>query len=148
MIDLGFMRANLALVEEKLRARGMDPAAALGSFTEVDQQRRDAITRVETLKAQRNKLTEEIAALRKAGSDASAQTEQTRALKAEVESLEATAAAADERLREMLQIIPNLPQNDVPVGKSEHDNRVEKAWGEQPKFDFAPKPHWELGEAL
>ncbi len=142
------MRANLPLVEEKLRARGMDPAAALGSFTEIDRERRDAITQVETLKAQRNKLTEEIAALRRSGSDASAQTEQTRALKTEVESLEATAAAADERLREMMQILPNLPQDDVPVGKSEHDNRVEKTWGEQPKFDFPAKPHWELGEAL
>jgi seryl-tRNA synthetase len=148
MIDLGFMRANLPLVEEKLRARGMDPSAALGNFAEIDQQRRDAITRVETLKAQRNKLTEEIAALRRAGSDASAQTEQTRTLKTEVESLEATAAAADERLREMMQTLPNLPQNDVPVGKSEHDNRVEKTWGEQTAFDFAAKPHWELGEAL
>ncbi len=142
------MRANLPLVEEKLRARGMDPSAALGNFAEVDQQRRDAITRVETLKAERNKLTTEIAALRKAGSDATAQTEQTRTLKTEVESLEATAAAADERLREMMQTLPNLPQDDVPVGKSEHDNRVEKTWGEQPKFDFTAKPHWELGEAL
>jgi seryl-tRNA synthetase len=148
MIDLGFMRANLPLVEEKLRARGMDPFAALGNFAEVDQQRRDAITRVETLKAERNKLTTEIAALRKAGSDASAQTEQTRTLKTEVESLEATAAAADDRLREMMQTLPNLPQDDVPVGKSEHDNRVEKTWGEQPKLDFPAKPHWELGEAL
>jgi seryl-tRNA synthetase len=148
MIDLGFMRANLPLVEEKLRARGMDPSAALGNFAEVDQQRRDAITRVETLKAERNKLTTEIAALRKAGSDATAQTEQTRTLKTEVESLEATAAAADDRLREMMQTLPNLPQDDVPVGKSEHDNRVEKTWGEQPKLDFPAKPHWELGEAL
>lgn len=142
------MRANLPLVEEKLRARGMDPSAALGNFAEVDQQRRDAITRVETLKAERNKLTTEIAALRKAGSDASAQTEQTRTLKTEVESLEATAATADDRLREMMQTLPNLPQDDVPVGKSEHDNRVEKTWGEQPKLDFPAKPHWELGEAL
>ncbi|MEO6816277.1 MAG: serine--tRNA ligase [Edaphobacter sp.] len=148
MIDLGFMRANLPLVEEKLRARGMDPSAALGNFAEVDQQRRDAITRVETLKAERNKLTTEIAALRKAGSDAIAQTEQTRTLKTEVEALEATAAAADDRLREMMQTLPNLPQDDVPVGKSEHDNRVEKTWGEQPKLDFPAKPHWELGEAL
>jgi seryl-tRNA synthetase len=148
MIDLGFMRANLPLVEEKLRARGMDPSAALGNFAEVDQQRRDAITRVETLKAERNKLTTEIAALRKAGSDASAQTEQTRTLKTEVESLEATAAAADDRLREMMQTLPNLPQDDVPLGKSEHDNRVEKTWGEQTKLDFPAKPHWELGEAL
>ncbi|WP_348269109.1 serine--tRNA ligase [Edaphobacter paludis] len=148
MIDLGFMRANLPLVEEKLRARGMDPAVALGNFAETDQQRRDAITRVETLKAQRNKLTEEIAALRRAGSDATAQTEQTRTLKAEAESLEATATAADERLREMMQTLPNLPQDDVPLGKSEHDNRIEKTWGEQPAFDFPAKPHWELGEAL
>ncbi|MEO6910594.1 MAG: serine--tRNA ligase, partial [Edaphobacter sp.] len=148
MIDLGFMRANLPLVEEKLRARGMDPSATLGTFAEIDQQRRDAITQVETLKAQRNKLTEEIAALRRAGSDATAQTEQTRTLKTEVESLEATAAAADERLREMMQTLPNLPQDDVPLGKSEHDNRVEKTWGAQPAFDFPAKPHWELGEAL
>jgi seryl-tRNA synthetase len=126
----------------------MDPSVALGSFTEVDQQRRDAITRVETLKAQRNKLTEEIAALRKSGADASAQTEQTRTLKTEVESLEATAAAADERLREMMQTLPNLPQDDVPIGKSEHDNRIEKTWGNPPTFDFPAKPHWELGEAL
>ena len=148
MIDLALMRANLPLVEEKLRTRGMDPAAALGNFIEVDQQRRDAITRVETLKAERNKLTAEIAALRRSGSDATAQTEQTRTLKTEVESLEATAAAADVRLREMMQIIPNLPQDDVPIGKSEHDNRVEKTWGTLPAFDFPAKPHWELGETL
>jgi seryl-tRNA synthetase len=148
MIDLGFMRVNLPIVEEKLRARGMDPSVVLGNFVEIDRQRRDAITRVETLKAQRNKLTEEIAALRRSGSDTSAQTEQTRSLKIEVESLEAIAATADERLREMMQTLPNLPQEDVPIGKSEHDNRVEKTWGEQPTFDFPAKPHWELGEAL
>jgi seryl-tRNA synthetase len=54
MIDLAFVRANLALVEEKLRARGMDPAAALGNFAAVDRERREAISQVETLKAQRN----------------------------------------------------------------------------------------------
>ena len=148
MIDLGFVRANLPLVKEKLRSRGMDPAVALGNFETIDRERRDAITQVETLKAQRNKLTEEIARLRREGADATAQTEQTRALKTEVESLEAAAAAADERLREMMQTIPNLPQDDVPVGKDEHANREEKVWGEKPAFDFPAKPHWELGEAL
>jgi seryl-tRNA synthetase len=148
MIDLAFVRANLPLVEEKLRARGMDPEAALGNFATVDRERRDAITQVETLKAQRNKLTEEIAKLRREGGDASALTEQTRTLKVEVDSLEATAAAADERLRELMQTLPNLPQDSVPVGKSEHDNREDKVWGEKPEFDFPAKPHWELGEAL
>jgi seryl-tRNA synthetase len=148
MIDLAFVRGNLALVEEKLSARGMDPAAALGNFAAVDRERREAITQVETLKAQRNKLTEEIAKLRRGGADATAQTEQTRLLKTQVESLEASAVSADERLREIMQTLPNLPQDGVPVGKDEHDNREEKTWGEQPKFDFPAKPHWELGEAL
>jgi seryl-tRNA synthetase len=148
MIDLAFVRANLPLVEEKLRARGMDPAVVLGDFAAVDRERRDAITQVETLKAQRNKLTEEIAKLRRAGEDASAATEQTKALKAEVDLLEAAAASADDRLREMMQTLPNLPHDSVPVGKSEHDNREEKVWGEKPVFDFPAKPHWELGEAL
>jgi seryl-tRNA synthetase len=148
MIDLAFVRGNLALVEEKLRARGMDPAIALGNFAAIDRERRDAITQLETLKAQRNRLTEEIAKLRKSGADASAQTEQTRVLKTEVESLETVAMTTDERLREIMQTLPNLPQDSVPVGKDEHSNREEKVWGEQPKFDFTPKPHWELGEAL
>jgi seryl-tRNA synthetase len=148
MIDLAFVRANLALVEEKLRSRGMDPAAALGNFAAVDRERREAITQLETLKAQRNKLTEEIAKLRREGADTTAQTEQTRTLKTQVESLEAAAATADERLREIMQTLPNLPQDGVPVGKDEHGNREEKVWGDQPKFEFPAKPHWELGESL
>jgi len=148
MIDLAFVRANLALVEEKLRSRGMDPVVVLGDFATIDRERREAITQVETLKAQRNKLTEEIAKLRREGADATAQTEQTRTLKTQVESLEASAATADDRLREIMQILPNLPQDSVPIGKDEHGNREEKVWGKQPQFDFPAKPHWELGEAL
>ncbi len=126
----------------------MDPAVVLGDFAAVDLERREAITQVETLKARRNKLTEEIAKLRRAGGDAAALTEETKSLKAEVESLEAKAAAADERLRETMQTLPNLPNDSVPVGKSEHDNREEKVWGTKPSFDFPARPHWEIGEAL
>jgi seryl-tRNA synthetase len=148
MIDLAFVRANQALVEEKLRSRGLDPTAALGNFATVDRERREAITQVEIMKANRNKLTEEIAKLRREGADTTAQTELTRLLKPQVELLEATAAAADERLREIMQTLPNLPQDSVPVGKDEHSNRQEELWGEPPSFDFPAKPHWELGEAL
>src|ERR1700733_14338412 len=109
MLDLGFVRGNLPLVEEKLRSRGMDPAVVLGDFAAIDRERREAITQVETLKAQRNKLTEEISKLRRAGEDAAGPTEQTRFLKTELESLEGTATTADERLREMMQTLPNLP---------------------------------------
>lgn len=148
MIDLAFVRANLPLVEEKLRARNMDPAVLLKDFAEIDRERREAITQAETLKAQRNRLTGEIATLRRSGGDASEKTEETKSLKARGEALEAAAAAADERLRETMQTLPNLPQDDVPVGKSEHENVVVKTWGEQPRFDFETRPHWEIGEAL
>ena len=148
MIDLAFVRENLALVEEKLRSRGMDPVVALGNFGDVDRERREAITQVETLKAQRNKLTEEIAKLRRDGKDASHQTEQTRALKTQVDSLEAKAAASDERLRDIMQALPNLPQESVPLGRDEHGNREVKAWGDPLVFDFPARPHWEIGEEL
>ncbi|SNT00857.1 seryl-tRNA synthetase [Granulicella rosea] len=126
----------------------MDPVAVLGSFAEIDTARREAITQAETTKAQRNRLSEEIQKLRKAGADATAQTEETRRLKSEGEVLEAAAAKADDRLREMMQTLPNLPQASVPTGKSEHDNVVEKTWGEKPVLDFPARPHWEIGEAL
>jgi seryl-tRNA synthetase len=148
MIDLAFVRENLALVEERLRNRGIDPAVALGTFVEIDRERREAITRVETLKAQRNRLTEEIARLRREGADTTAQTDQTRALKSETELIESSAAVLDERLKGMLQALPNLPQDSVPIGKSADDNREEKVWGDKTVFAFPAKPHWDLGEAL
>src|SRR5580658_862914 len=67
MLDMGFVRGNLERVEEKLRARGADPAALLGDFRKLDQSRRDAITQAEQLKARRNELSRQIGALKKAG---------------------------------------------------------------------------------
>jgi seryl-tRNA synthetase len=160
MLDLGYVRANLALVEEKLRARGADPAAVLGDFAAIDRERRQAITRAESLKAQRNRLGEQVAARLKAKGDpiilpdpswvqqAEGIKNEVRMLKADEERLGSEATLADERLREIMQTLPNLPQDTVPVGKSEHDNTVEKTWGDKPSFDFPALPHWEIGEAL
>ncbi len=147
MLDLNFVRNNLEEVERKLGLRGADPAL-LGDFREIDHARREAITRVETLAADRNQLTGEIQAARKAGAEASRLTEQVRALKADAETLEKTAAEADERLRGLMQTLPNLPMDSVPEGRSEHDNVVVSTWGQKPDFGFPPKPHWEIGEAL
>ena len=151
MLDLAFVRNNLELVEEKLRARGLDPAALLGNFRELDQQRSSRITQAEGLQAQRNKLSQEVARSRKAGADSAqvaAVMDQTREMKQETEELERSAAKAEEAMRDLLLAIPNLTQDSVPPGKSEADNVEVMRWGRQPAFDFAPKPHWELGEAL
>jgi seryl-tRNA synthetase len=148
MLDLNFVRNNLPLVEEKLRQRGMNPVEVLGEFRSIDTERRQAITEVETLKAQRNKASEDIARLKKSGQDATAQMEETKALRERIQEREKGATDLEERLRQLLAGIPNLPSNSVPVGKSADDNVEVRRWGSAPKFDFAPKPHWELGEQL
>jgi seryl-tRNA synthetase len=148
MLDLNFVRENLPLVEEKLRQRGMDPAAVLQDFSAVDTQRRQAITEVETSKAQRNKASEEIAKLKKAGQDASAAMAQTKDLRERIQTLEKTATDLDARLREILTGIPNLPNASVPIGRSAEDNIEVRRWGAPPKMDFTPKAHWDLGAEL
>jgi len=148
MLDLNFVRDNLTLVEEKLRQRGLNPAAVLRDFRDVDTQRRQAITEAETLKARRNKASEDIAKLKKTGQDATAAMAETKDLREQIQTREKTAADLDARLQEILAGIPNLPHASVPVGHSAEENVEVRRWGQAPQFDFTPKPHWELGEQL
>ena len=148
MLDLNFVRENLPFVEEKLCQRGMDPAAVLKDFREVDTKRRQAITEAETSKAARNKASEEIAKLKKSGQDASPAMAQSKELREKIAELEKIASDLDGRLREILVGIPNLPHASVPVGHSADDNVEVRRWGTPPKFDFTPKAHWDLGPQL
>jgi seryl-tRNA synthetase len=151
MLDLGFVRANLELVEEKLRARGVDPAVVLGDFRALDQRRREAITLAEQSKARRNELSQQVGALKKSGQDATALMEETRALKDKLDALEQSAAQLDNELRFSLAGLPNLTRDEVPAGRSEADNVVMKTHlpeAPQRTWNFAPRPHWELGETL
>src|SRR5436190_1492266 len=148
MLDLNFVRENLPFVEEKLRQRGMDPAAVLKDFREVDTNRRQAITEAETSKAVRNRASEEIAKLKKSGQDAISAMAQSKELREKIAELEKTAAGLDGRLREILAGIPNLPHASVPVGHTADDNVEVRRWGHAPKFDFTPKAHWDLGTEL
>jgi len=148
MLELAYIRENLPQIEEMLRRRGMDPERVLGGFRSVDERRRKLITGSETLKAQRNRVSEEIARLKKAGQDASAQMEQTKALREKGDVLEKQAAEIEQELRGLLAGIPNMPHESVPVGNSADDNVEVRRWGTPPQFGFTPKPHWELGEQL
>ncbi len=156
MLDLGFVRANLSLVEEKLRARGQDTSVLLGGFRALDAERRERITKAEQLKAERNRLSGEIAFRKKAGQTegAAALMEQVRADKQEGEALEAAAASAEAELRILLARLPNLPHSSVPPGTSELENQEMKRWSptgvdpEQDHLSLHQKPHWELGESL
>lgn len=148
MLDLNFVRDNLALVEEKLRQRGMNPAEVLKDFRAIDAERRRAITETETYQAQRNQATEKIAKLKKSGQDATALIQETKELRERIQQCEKTATEYEARLREILTALPNLPHASVPVGASAEDNVEARRWGTPPEFAFKPKPHWELGEQL
>ena len=148
MLDLNFVRDNLPRVEEMLRRRGADPAAVLKDFGDVDTQRRQEITEAETMKARRNKASEDISKLKKAGQDATAAIAETKELREQIQAREKTAADLDARLRDILAGIPNMPHESVPIGHSAEENVEVRRWGAPPKFDFTPKPHWELGAEL
>jgi seryl-tRNA synthetase len=148
MLDLNFVRDNLPVVEEKLRQRGMDPAQVLKDFLQVDTQRRHAITEAETMKAQRNRASEEIAKLKKSGQDATAQISETKDLREQIQQREKAAQEFEASLQNILTGIPNLPHESVPPGKTPEDNVEVRRWGTPPKFDFTPKSHWALGEEL
>jgi seryl-tRNA synthetase len=148
MLDLAFVRDNLPLIEQEMRQRGLDPSETIGRFSDLDARRRKAITDAENLKAKRNRKSEQIAQLKKNKQDAAALIEETKSLREQIQELEKVAEGLDEELRGLLVGIPNVPHASVPVGSTAGDNQEVRRWGEPPKFDFVPKPHWELGEAL
>lgn len=146
MLDLAFVRDNLELIERKMRERGTPDI--LGDFAALDRERRKFLVEAEGLKARRNKVSEEIAALKRQKQDASALIAEMREAGGRIEALDAQAKEYDDRLRELLVRIPNLPHEGVPVGRSAADNQEVRRWGEPRQFDFEPKAHWDLGPAL
>jgi len=148
MLDLGFVREHLPEVEERLRQRGMNPEELLGGFRDLDARRRQAIHAAETLKAERNRKSEEVGRRKRAGEDAGALMEETKSLREEGERQEKLAAQLEQELHALMSQIPNLPHAGVPVGRGEHDNVETRRWGRPPSFGFQPKPHWEIGEQL
>ncbi len=148
MLDLAFVRANLAQVKERLALRSEVAAAALDGFDALDRERRAAIAQSEALQAERNRASAEVAAMRQKGEDASERMDRIRQMKGEMERCAEQASAAEQRMQALLQQVPNLPAEDVPVGATADDNVEVRRSGAPRAFDFAPKPHWELGEAL
>jgi seryl-tRNA synthetase len=148
MLDLAYVRANLVEVKEKLARRGPEAAGLLDGFEALDRTRRNAITQSETLKAERNRISGEVAERKRKGEDATELMERTRSMKDEIESCAADAADAEQKMQAVLQQTPNLPADSVPDGTAAEDNVEVRRWGTPRSFDFEPKPHWDLGEQL
>ena len=146
MHDLQLFRTQLDFVAERLATRGysLDKEA----FRAIDQRRRDALTEVERLKAERNERSKDIGNRKKAGEDTTALQAEVRAMGDRIAELEGGSSQFDDEFRDLLKGIPNLPHESVPVGKNEEDNVEIRREGTPRGMDFTPKPHWDIGPDL
>jgi seryl-tRNA synthetase len=146
MLDLKFIRANPALVREGMRRKNI--SSDLDGLLAADIRRRDLLAQVEELRATRNRVSEEIAAKKKAARDADRDITEMRAVADRIRTLEKELKDAEETVGRILLEIPNLPHPDVPVGPDETGNVERRRVGEPRKFTFTPRSHWELGTDL
>jgi len=148
MLDIKFVREHLEEVEQALKNRGQE--VSLEEYHRREAERRRLLTRLEELRHERNLLSREVGTLMKAGRRDEAQPLKERAagINDDLKVLEAQAHDQDSWVQEFLLNLPNMPHPSVPLGASADDNPVVHTWGEPPRFDFAPRPHWDIGENL
>ena len=146
MLELKFVRSNLEEIKAMIQNRGYD--LDISDFERLDQERRERLSVLEALRHRRNKVSDDIAAMKKNGEDASAVISEMKAVSTRIKEQEKELPRFVEKLEQLVQLIPNIPDESVPVGKDEKDNPVVRTWGEIKDFDFQPLPHWEIGENL
>ncbi|HYV05068.1 MAG TPA: serine--tRNA ligase [Blastocatellia bacterium] len=149
MLDINFVRTNLDLVRRKLKERGF-PAETVARFSELDEHRRRLVSERDEFNATRNRESQEIGALMKAGQKDQAESRR-QAVRELGDRITATAeelAAVEEELKKLMTALPNLQHDSVPVGPDESANQEVKRWGTPPQFDFEPLDHVDLATSL
>lgn len=148
MLDLRYVIDHLDEVRAALSRRNAEAAAPLDKIAELARVRRETILASESKAQARNAANAEMAKLPKNSPEFAARRDELKALSSEIKDLERKLAEVDAEIEKILLSVPNLPDPSVPVGASSDDNPVVRVWGEKPKMDFEPKPHWDVGTAL
>ena len=143
MLSLQFIRENPDQVREALQKRQF--SEPIDGVLALDERRRSLLAEVETLRARRNEVSKQIG---KMDEKPPQLIEEVRQIGGRIKTLDEQLKAIEEQLNDLLLRLPNIPHPSVPVGRDERDNVVVRSWGEARKFDFSPRPHWELGESL
>ncbi len=146
MLDMTWVREHLDVLASALQDRGA--RISFDEFSALDTARRTALREVETLKAGRNKDSEQIAALKRERKDAASLIEEVRRRGERIKELDARIAEIEASLESWLLTVPNIPHESVPKGRSGDDNVEVRRWGKPATFDFEPLPHWEIGTRL
>lgn len=146
MIDIKLLRNNFEEVEKALKDRNED--FNLDGFKDLDSERRKLLQEVEAMKAEQNKVSKQIPMMKKNGEDTTEVFAQMKKLSDQIKELDGKVSEIDIKLKEFMLTIPNIPHPSVPRGNTDEDNVEIEKFLEPKKFDFEPKPHWELGEEL
>ena len=147
MIDLKRLRQDPDGSRASLLRRDLGLAPTIDAILELDRQRRELLVQAETLKAERNAATEEVARRKRAKEPADELMSRLKASGEEVKALDGRVRELEASLDQRALMLPNFPSELAPVGDASA-NRVPRTWGEPPRLEFEPKPHWELGQTL
>jgi seryl-tRNA synthetase len=147
MLDAKMIRADPEKVRRALISRGED-TAQLDRFLALDDDRRKLLTKTESLKAERNRASEDIARMKRASADASAEIDRMRGVGEQIKELDAQVSKVESQVEDILLRMPNVPSDTTPVGKDASDNRIVRTWGHPREFDFEPAPHWDIATTL
>lgn len=146
MLDVKYVRQNPDKVRSALESRGI--TADLDKFLKLDEERRNLLFEAEKLKSLRNQESEEIARKKKMGESVDKQIARMKEVSQKIKEMDEKISQTEAELQNILLTIPNIPDNSVPIGKTDTDNVEVRRWQEPTKFDFTPKPHWDIGEDL
>ncbi len=147
MLDLRLTRSDPELVRRGVKRRGYDDAP-LDALIKADERRRALLTEVEALKAERNRVSDEIAKIKQQKGEAGELIAEMRRVGDRIKALDGQVREAEAELERFALQIPNLPDASTPDGTTEEENVIVREWGEPRHFDFEPKPHWEIGVNL
>ena len=146
MLEIKYLRQNLSIVQEALKARGHQ--ADLNAFQKWDDERRAVLQEIESLRHERNVVSDRIAEMKKAGEDAEAFVVEMRAVSSKIKDLDRKLSESQEAIDDFLLGLPNIPHATVPIGKDETENPEVRTVGTVPEFEFEPQPHWDIGSRL
>ena len=148
MLDIKFIRQNPELVKHAVRNRNGNLDSEIDRLVEIDAQRRELTARTEALKAEQNAASKKIPQIKKEGGDVAEIMAQMKQISATIKELDAELANYEEQQKQIVYMIPNIPDQSVPVGTDDSMNTELRRFGEPTKFEYEPKAHWDIGANL
>ena len=146
MLDIKLIRSNPEILKKAMAKR--KESFDVKALIDLDEKRRQILTEVEKLKNKQNEASRQIPKFKKEGKDISSLMDEMKSLSDKIKALDGDVRNIDDELNKILLTIPNIPHGSVPEGDTDEDNVEVRRWGEPSKFEFDPKPHWEIGENL